>query len=180
MEQPFDVGSEVRGLEVRIVHDGAGVKTVLDLGLRGPGGLRGWSGGSLDHLWVGPLSASPGYLPGAIEPGTWHVLVGVPNVRDGVTTRYQLHVRRLTRAPLAHPVLKNEAGWYAGDLHVHSGHSDGRNRSSTGQGVAGPVHRVFDAAVRAGLDFVALTDHNTASHWLDVERLQPYYDRLLL
>jgi predicted metal-dependent phosphoesterase TrpH len=43
-----------------------------------------------------------------------------------------------------------------------------------------PAHRVFDAARAAGLDFLALTDHNTNSHWLDVDRLQPYYDRLLL
>jgi hypothetical protein len=39
---------------------------------------------------------------------------------------------------------------------------------------------VFDAARTAGLDFIALTDHNTVSHWLDVDRLQPYYDHLLL
>jgi hypothetical protein len=39
---------------------------------------------------------------------------------------------------------------------------------------------VFDAARAAGLDFVALTDHNTVSHWLDVDRLQLYYDDLLL
>lgn len=27
---------------------------------------------------------------------------------------------------------------------------------------------------------MALTDHNTASHWLDVDRLQPFFDTLLL
>lgn len=30
------------------------------------------------------------------------------------------------------------------------------------------------------MDFVLLSDHNTASHWLEVDRLQPYYDSLLL
>lgn len=59
-------------------------------------------------------------------------------------------------------------------------HSDGRLRSRRGARVGTPPHRVFDAAAAAGLDFVALTDHNTASHWLDVDRLQPYYDDLLL
>lgn len=49
-----------------------------------------------------------------------------------------------------------------------------------GADIGTPAHRVFDAALAAGLDFVALTDHNTASHWLDVERLQPHYDSLLL
>jgi hypothetical protein len=39
---------------------------------------------------------------------------------------------------------------------------------------------VFDAARNANLDFIALTDHNTTSHWTEVERLQPYYSNLLL
>jgi hypothetical protein len=39
---------------------------------------------------------------------------------------------------------------------------------------------VFDAAGQAGLDFITLADHNTAAHWLDVDRLQPYYPSLLL
>ena len=43
-----------------------------------------------------------------------------------------------------------------------------------------PVHRVLDQAAASGLDFAALTDHNTAAHWLDIDRLQPYYDSLLL
>ena len=72
------------------------------------------------------------------------------------------------------------AGWYVGDLHAHSGHSDGRSKSRLQTAIGTPAHRVFDAAVAADRDFVALTDHNTASHWLDVERLQPYYDDLLL
>jgi hypothetical protein len=180
LERPFEVPPGVRGLDIRITHDGRDVKTVLDLGLRGPHGLRGWSGGSRDHIWVGPLSSSPGYLPGAIEPGRWHVMIGVANVRAETTTKYHVEVRLLDAPPLARPVLGTQARWYAGDLHVHSGHSDGVNRSASGADTPGPVHRVLDAAVRAGLDFVALTDHNTASHWLDVDRLQPFYDRLLI
>lgn len=39
---------------------------------------------------------------------------------------------------------------------------------------------MLNAAASAGLDFVALTDHDTASHWLELDRLQPYYDDLLL
>jgi predicted metal-dependent phosphoesterase TrpH len=42
------------------------------------------------------------------------------------------------------------------------------------------VVRLLDAAVEAGLDFLAVTDHNTASHWLELDRLQLAYDRLLL
>ena len=43
-----------------------------------------------------------------------------------------------------------------------------------------PEH-VFNAAKAAGLDFVGVcTDHNTASHWSDVDRLQSLYPGLLL
>jgi hypothetical protein len=45
-------------------------------------------------------------------------------------------------------------GWYAGDLHAHSVHSDG---SLT-------VDQLAAEAVAAGLDFLAVTDHNTVSH----------------
>lgn len=180
LELPFDVPLGTRGLTLDLDQDGKAAHTVLDLGLRGPDGLRGWSGGALTHIWLGPLSAAPGYLPGAVDAGRWHVLLGVANIRPGVTTRYRLEVRLLADPPLLHPTLRQEARWYAGDLHSHSGHSDGHNRSSTGRDVPGPVHRVLDAAVKAGLDFLALSDHNTASHWLDIDRLQPYYDTLLL
>ena len=76
--------------------------------------------------------------------------------------------------------LRQEAAWYAGDLHLHSGHSDGRGTTRSGAAMPAPVHRVLDHAAASGLDFVALTDHNTGAHWLDVDRLQPYYDTLLL
>lgn len=53
-------------------------------------------------------------------------------------------------------------------------------RVGTPRAAGAPPHRVFDAALAAGLDFVSLSDHNTVAHWLDVDRLQPYYDSLLL
>ena len=46
IEQPFDVPAGTRRIEVRYRSTGADARTVVDLGLRGPSGLRGWSGGS--------------------------------------------------------------------------------------------------------------------------------------
>lgn len=43
--------------------------------------------------------------------------------------------------------------WYRGDLHIHTIHSDGRNT----------VCEVVTLARSRGLDFIALTDHNTVS-----------------
>lgn len=130
---------------------------------------------------VSALGATPGYLPGAIEPGRWAVVIGVPNIRAGRTDTLQIVVR-LHAADLPDgPVLAGRGpGWLVGDLHAHSAHSDGRSTSRRGAAIGTPPHRVFEAAIAAGLDFVALTDHNTASHWLDVDRLQPAYDDLLL
>lgn len=85
-----------------------------------------------------------------------------------------------TDLPEGGAIAGRTPGWFVGDLHAHTGHSDGRARSRRGRPVGTPPHRVADAAVAAGLDFIAVTDHNTASHWLDLDRLQPFYDDLLL
>ena len=44
--------------------------------------------------------------------------------------------------------------WFRGDLHCHTVHSDGTDGVAT----------VLAAAARIGLDFLAVTDHNTDSH----------------
>lgn len=56
-------------LEVRLRHDREAA--VIDLGLEGPAGWRGWSGGARDRFVVRHDAATPGYLPGELEPGTW-------------------------------------------------------------------------------------------------------------
>ena len=154
-------------------------RTVMDLGLRGPAGFRGWSGGGQQHVFVSSHSASFGYTPGPIEPGRWAVVFGVPNIRDGVTSRYAITVRA-SQSSTDRPTLRTEPGWYAGDLHTHSGHSDGRTAGPSGERLRVPPEHVFNAARAAGLDFLALTDHNTASHWSDVDWLQPLFRGLLL
>lgn len=180
-ERAFDVPPGTRRVEITYTFTGADRRTVIDLGLRGPSGLRGWSGGGKRTIVVSTLTATPGYLPGPIESGRWAVVLGIPNIRDGSRDTYTLTVRLFsTDLPVASRVIRPEPGWYTGDLHVHSGHSDGRALSQSGASIPTPPHRVFDAALAAGLDFVALSDHNTASHWLDVDRLQPHYDSLLL
>ena len=85
-ERAFDVPPGHGGVEVEYAVTGAAERTVVDLGLRGPSGLRGWSGGGQRRIWVSALAASPGYLPGPIEPGPWAVVLGVPNIRAGRPT----------------------------------------------------------------------------------------------
>src|ERR1035441_2794223 len=160
------------GLRVELEYERA-AGTVLDLGCLGPHGFRGWSGGARESFVIPRDGATPGYLPGEIEAGTWQVMIGVHRVPpDGA--RYQLTaearpaaaglpsvppVPLVPPAPLDRParrVLPASAGrrWLAGDLHAHTVHSDG----------ALTVSELAVLAVERGLDFLAVTDHNTVSH----------------
>ena len=140
---------------------------VLDLGCIGPDGFRGWSGGSRDTFTVSADWATPGYLPGELEPGTWRVLLGLHRVPPGgLDYRVSADTAPVARPtpPPAPPVpdrpprrdLPAERGlrWLAGDLHSHTVHSDG---SLT-------VDELACLAADSGLDFLAVTDHNTVSH----------------
>jgi predicted metal-dependent phosphoesterase TrpH len=181
-EREFDVPPGTERIDVDLRYEDAN-RTVIDLGLRGPSGFRGWNGGGQQQVFVSTHSASFGYTPGPIEPGKWAVILGVPNIRDGVTSRYTVTARTSasgSTAPSRWPTLRSGAGWYAGDLHAHSGHSDGRTIGASGERLRVPPEHAFNAARAAGLDFMALTDHNTASHWAEVDRFQPLYPGMLL
>lgn len=180
IEREFEVAPGTDSIEVTLSYSGEERRTVIDLGLRGPRGFRGWSGGGPQTIVTGQTFASYGYLPGAIEPGTWAVVLGIPNIREGSRDAYSLEIRQFARERPRFLPVRDDPGWYAGDFHSHSGHSDGRTLSASGARLKVPPHRVFDAARAAELDFVALTDHNTSSHWTDVDRLQPFYESLLL
>ena len=52
----------------------------MDLGCIGAGGFRGWSGGARRSFVITPAAATPGYLPGELEPGTWLVVIGLHRV----------------------------------------------------------------------------------------------------
>jgi hypothetical protein len=177
-EREFDVAPGTERIELDLQYDESN-RTVMDLGLRGPAGFRGWSGGGQQHVSVSSYSASYGYTPGPIEPGRWAVILGVPNIREGVTSKYAVTAQTL-RSATDWPTLRDQPGWYAGDLHAHSGHSDGRTAGESGERLRVPPEHVFNAARSAGLDFIALTDHNTTSHWAEVDRLQPLFRGLLL
>jgi hypothetical protein len=77
--------------------------------------------------------------------------------------------------------VKNGGGsWRRGDFHLHTGHSDGTCPNIHGLKIPCPVQRTFEAAAAAGLDFIAITDHNTLSHAPFIKELQPAYPDLLV
>ncbi|WP_240796344.1 CehA/McbA family metallohydrolase [Streptomyces sp. RFCAC02] len=135
----------------------------LDLGLfdergTGPEGFRGWSGGARDRFSVGAGEATPGYLAGPVNAGTWHVCLGPYTVApDGLP--YELTVTLTYGPPGPAPARvfppERAAGrgraWYRGDCHLHTVHSDGARTPA----------EVAAAARSAGLDFIVTTEHNT-------------------
>ena len=84
---PVEVPPGTGALRVELDYERAG-GTVLDLGCFGPGGFRGWSGSARDSFVISRDAATPGYLPGELEAGTWQVMIGVHRVPpDGVGYR---------------------------------------------------------------------------------------------
>jgi hypothetical protein len=170
---PFTVVKSVT--EIRVSYDyvatstGAGVTAnVIDIGLfdgsgRGLGkanGFRGWSGGARREFRVSRHYATPGYLAGPLKPGTWHVALGpftvvAPGV-DWQVTVTLVHGRprkRFRPNPAPRRVKGSGPGWYRGDLHTHTLHSDGRRSPKL----------MAKHARAADLDFFVSTEHNTNS-----------------
>jgi hypothetical protein len=186
IEVPFEVPPGVARLTVSFQYTGKEQHTTLDLGIEDPQRLRGWSGGNKSTFTIGTSDATPSYLPGVIVPGTWKLLIGVPNIRRESTATYRANIyfqRALANKDpeeFSSVPLRETAGWYRGDLHMHTAHSDGQCNSQSGKRVPCPVFLTLDVAVRRGLDFIAVTDHNATSQYDDLRELQPYFDQLLL
>ena len=129
------------------------------------GGFRGWSGSDRRTFFIERERATPGYVAGPLPSGTWSVLLGlyeVPpaGVRWWVTVELEFAAEPLPDVSIAQAhstpsrLAKSGSGWYRGDLHSHSEHSDGANT----------IREIADYAHTRGLDFLAITDHNTTTH----------------
>ncbi|HEY7432546.1 MAG TPA: CehA/McbA family metallohydrolase [Streptosporangiaceae bacterium] len=185
---PVEVPPGTCALRVELAYDRS--QTVLDLGCFSPAGFRGWSGGARRSFVVTAADATPGYLPGELEPGTWQVIIGIyrlPPEGTDYTVSAELSStpgRLAPAAPAAPPPALDRSGapprrelparsghrWLAGDLHTHTVHSDG-------------VLTVFELAhlaARQGLDFLAITDHNTVSHFAELPAASARYGITLI
>ena len=185
-EVPFTVPAGVTRITVEFSYTTKEQHTTIDIGLFDGERFRGWSGGNKSTFTVSEADATPSYLPGPIRPGLWKLILGIPNIREGVRSEFQAKIYwgragqvMLVSSFSAVPV-KTESDWYRGDLHLHTGHSDGSCKNQSGREVPCPVFKTVEAAASRGLDFIAITDHNTISHYNSLRELQPYFDRLLL
>jgi hypothetical protein len=191
---PFDVPANTECISVRYEYSAAissdpqvtGGSTV-DIGIfdtRGTDfmtdGFRGWSGSARQSFIIGTRDATPGYMPGPIQSGTWFICLGLYKVApDGCDYRVDIELtisdealptiefpkrQPLRNAPEAgQPGWKRSAdGWYKGELHCHTDHSDGDSD---------PLE-VVRRAEALGLDFLAITDHNVLSQLVPLNDAQ--------
>lgn len=167
---PFELPEGTPSIEVELLGTEDVPGLTVDLGCEGPAGWRGWSGGARRRFIIGRDDATPGYIPGELEPGTWSVVLGLHTVpAEGASGEVRVvapasgpvdHGPR--PEPLARALRGSDRGlpapegltWFAGDLHAHSLHSDG----------ALSLWELANEGVASGLDFLAVTDHNTVSH----------------
>lgn len=125
---------------------------------------------------LGEAGSDAGMLDGAMAPGTWELCLEVHQILTPVEYALTVEFRdepsdtaaggptlRPGDSPRASPSERRgeaaESGeWLVGELHVHSEHSDGKQA----------VGDVAQALRDAGVDFFALTDHNTTSGLRDL------------
>ncbi len=122
-----------------------------------------------EALLLSARAASNGFLAGPVQPGRWTVAVethgvyGEPVTYDVAVearpapTDAEVEALRGAGTKGSRRARRSGRGWYFGELHSHTQHSDG-------------VHELKELAARAhalGLDWLALTDHNTTSGLLE-------------
>ncbi|MGW1724982.1 CehA/McbA family metallohydrolase [Streptomyces sp. NPDC002306] len=176
---PVEVPSGVRELKVAYTYERPSVPAgtagnALDIGIfdehgtdLGGRGFRGWSGGARTEFFIRADDATPGYLPGPVRKGTWHIALGPYTVAPQglsyeVTITLTYGAPGSTPKPVYPPARAKGRGraWYRGDCHLHSWHSDGRRTPA----------EIAALARAAGLDFINSSDHNTHTshaHWAD-------------
>ncbi|MFI9079479.1 CehA/McbA family metallohydrolase [Streptomyces sioyaensis] len=169
---PVEVPHGVREIAVSYTYDKPPVPegtpgNACDIGIfdergtdLGGAGFRGWSGGARTEFFLRADEATPGYLPGPVNAGTWHIALGPYTVAPqglsyDVTVTVRYGPRSHTPAPAYPPERARGRGrtWYRGDSHLHSVHSDGKRTPA----------EIAALARAAGLDFLTTTEHNTTS-----------------
>ncbi|HEX6293459.1 MAG TPA: CehA/McbA family metallohydrolase [Herpetosiphonaceae bacterium] len=192
---PFDLPAPAARLHVSYHYAPAqpadAADTVIDIGLFDPrgaafpggSGFRGWSGGARSEFTITPADATPGYLPGPLPAGRYQVILGLYRIpacgvdyaltieatlADGAQQQPTIEQDRLPSAPHGAGGANAERFWLRGDLQSHTEHSDAR----------GTLAQLTAKARALGLDFLAITDHNTISHHVHLDALAD--DDLLL
>ncbi len=171
----FQVPPAITRLRIELTHEphhatGAEYPNQISLSLFDPDGFRGARHNNRDQtVLLSGGSATPGYLPGEIVEGTWTVVLDTHRIVPQDQLAYRITVN-MDSDPIEEPTPRFEPGpivprgpgWYRGDLHGHTLHSDG----------SWDVPQFVRHARDNGLDFVTLTDHNTVSGLAELDSLR--------
>jgi hypothetical protein len=194
---PFDVPPSTVRISISYQYARANGANTIDIGVfdarstgpePDPRGFRGWSGGRRSEFFISRAAATPGYLPGAMPAGTWRIILGLYQVAPAgveISLKIQIETEATTSpsptsvpgkteistsdsaavSPIVSSLHRKGARqavpWWSGDLHMHTVHSDGD----------WTIAELISNARNAGLDFIVITDHNTASHHAEMDRL---------
>lgn len=119
-----------------------------------------------NNFTISAAGATPGYNPGAIEPGQWNVALGpYASVPQGIDWTLDITMGYGNVGPDFTPAFAQvdmnpscsgcqettDFKWYRGDFHMHTVYSDGRYTPD----------QQLQNALSQGLDFAFLSDHNT-------------------
>ncbi len=111
-------------------------------------------------IFIGEADASPGGIPGPIPAGRWMIFILVFRLLSETPVDYKLTVTMSFDSVEAEPPTWPEGksggrgpGWYRGDLHAHTIHSDG----------SWDIPDIIAFWKGKGVDFMTLSDHNTVS-----------------
>ena len=111
------------------------------------------------QVMVSTAAATPGYLHGPLPAGRWDIMINSNLINAGPPVSYHMDITFDFEAQPEPKVWSSGTtqphgkGWYRGDLHGHTIHSDG----------SWDVEGLVGFAREHQLDFVTLTDHNTIS-----------------
>jgi hypothetical protein len=127
-------------------------------------------------IQINQEKVSIGCVPGALPAGEWRLIVEAHAIiselvilsievnlnkefTPGIiaTEKWQAELRDFDKKE---PLFREERegpGWFGGDFHVHSHHSDGDHS----------VYELMAYLQGKGLDFFVLADHNTTSGWME-------------
>ncbi len=133
--------------------------------------------------------ACAGGIPGPFPAGDWKLLLYKRRFIEDIAVHIEIVAEIAGSAELALPenqtsqvvaalrtepfsaeIVDGRPGWYCGELHVHSEESTGRTSAE----------EVLRVAEEKRLDFIAMTDHFTASHWLQLQKHSKEFKLLCL
>ncbi|NBC30187.1 MAG: hypothetical protein GVY29_09390 [Spirochaetes bacterium] len=166
----FLVPADTETLRIYLTYRDA----MLFISVLGPDDFRGSAmrpglGGRVTlEMMISTTEASPGCLPGPLPEGQWCLRID-HNANQEDTEYHVIAVAfpysstraiELSPSPEVAAIppehrISDAAGWYRGELHAHTFHSDGSSSPAV----------VAAAAESAGLDYISLTDHYTVSGW---------------